>query len=46
MSNEKLTLLLFSRLFLFLLNQIFIALILASWDESVKYWPYHRILQP
>lgn len=35
---KKLTFLLFSRLFLFLLFQILIALFLASWDRSVKYW--------
>jgi hypothetical protein len=35
---KKLTVLLFSRLFLFLFFQIFIALFLSSWGESVKYW--------
>ena len=35
---RKLSLLLFSRLFLFLSFQIFIALFLTSWEGSVKYW--------
>ncbi len=35
---KKLFLLLFSRLFLFLSFQIFIALFLNSWEGSVKYW--------
>jgi hypothetical protein len=35
---KKLFLLLSSRLFLFLSFQIFIALFLNSWEESVKYW--------
>ena len=35
---KKLFLLLFSRLFLFLLSQILIALYVNSWEGSVKYW--------
>ena len=35
---KKLTLLLFSRLFLFLSFQILISLFLNSWEGSVKYW--------
>lgn len=35
---KKLYLLLFSRLFLFLIFQIFIALFLTSWEGSIKYW--------
>lgn len=35
---KRLIILLFSRLFLFLIFQIIIALILTSWEGSVKYW--------
>lgn len=35
---KRLLILLFSRLFLFLIFQIIIALIVASWEGSIKYW--------
>jgi membrane protease YdiL (CAAX protease family) len=35
---KKLFLLLFSRLFLFLIFQILLALFLTSWEGSIKYW--------
>ena len=41
---KKLFLLLFSRLFLFLLFQILIALFLNSWEGSVKYWALSALL--
>lgn len=41
---RKLTVILFSRLILFLFFQVIIALTLSSWERSVKFWPLTAIL--